>query len=214
MLLNEIVSSIIQILLFSIVPFVMVADHSEKKGIFLCMDRFEKSKRHFMEKSPCCNKPVYHVSVFTLYLTKDVETATSEFEGLGISALLPAFVYAVFHTSLPEELLFRGFLLKRLSHPFGFRAANIIQGLLFGLLHGAMFLIWRALPGRFLLYLSRAELPLRWDISMRRNRAVLSCRVGLSMQLQICCCCCCDVFIGLEEIFNMIRIVYNNLFYH
>ena len=140
MLLNEIVSSIIQILLFSIVPFVWWLITERKKESFYVWIGLKKASAISWKSLLVVTSLFIMVSVFTLYLTKDVETATSEFEGLGISALLPAFVYAVFHTSLPEELLFRGFLLKRLSHPFGFRAANIIQGLLFGLLHGAMFL--------------------------------------------------------------------------
>ena len=137
MLLNEIVSSIIQILLFSIVPFVWWLITARKKESFYVWIGLKKASAISWKSLLVVTSLFIMVSVFTLYLTKDVETATSEFEGLGISALLPAFVYAVFHTSLPEELLFRGFLLKRLSHPFGFRAANIIQGLLFGLLHGA-----------------------------------------------------------------------------
>lgn len=140
MLLNEIVSSIIQILLFSIVPFIWWLITARKKESFYVWIGLKKASAISWKSLLVVTSLFIMVSVFTLYLTKDVETATSEFEGLGISALLPAFVYAVFHTSLPEELLFRGFLLKRLSHPFGFRAANIIQGLLFGLLHGAMFL--------------------------------------------------------------------------
>lgn len=140
MLLNEIVSSIIQILLFSIVPFVWWLITARKKESFYVWIGLKKASAISWKSLLVVTSLFIMVSVFTLYLTKDVETATSEFEGLGISALLPAFVYAVFHTSLPEELLLRGFLLKRLSHPFGFRAANIIQGLLFGLLHGAMFL--------------------------------------------------------------------------
>lgn len=79
------------------------------------------------------------ISILTLYLIKDIETATSEFKGLGISALLPALIYAIFNTSLPEEIFFRGFLLKRLSNKFGFRIANVIQSIIFGLLHGIMF---------------------------------------------------------------------------
>ena len=140
MLLNEIVSSIIQILLFSIVPFVWWLITARKKESFYVWIGLKKASAISWKSLLVVTSLFIMVSVFTLYLTKDVETATSEFEGLGISALLTAFVYAVFHTSLPEELLFRGFLLKRLSHPFGFRAANIIQCLLFGLLHGAMFL--------------------------------------------------------------------------
>ena len=78
---------------------------------------------------------IYSYSLFDKRYWK----ATSEFKGLGISALLPALIYAIFNTSLPEEIFFRGFLLKRLSNKFGFRVANVIQSTIFGLLHGIMF---------------------------------------------------------------------------
>ena len=79
------------------------------------------------------------VSFITIYLIKDIETATSEFAGMGVSALLPALIYAIFNTALPEEILFRGFLLKRIASKFGYMIANIIQSTIFGLLHGFMF---------------------------------------------------------------------------
>lgn len=103
MLLNEIVSSIIQILLFSIVPFVWWLITARKKESFYVWIGLKKASAISWKSLLVVTSLFIMVSVFTLYLTKDVETATSEFEGLGISALLPAFVYAVFHTSLPEE---------------------------------------------------------------------------------------------------------------
>lgn len=65
--------------------------------------------------------------------------ATTEFAGLGVRAILPVIVYAVFNTAFSEELLFRGFLLKRIENKFGFFAGNTVQAVLFGLLHGVMF---------------------------------------------------------------------------
>lgn len=61
------------------------------------------------------------------------------FSGMGIVGLPSALIYAFIKTALSEEILFRGFLLKRLSNKFGFRIGNIVQSILFGLLHGAIF---------------------------------------------------------------------------
>jgi hypothetical protein len=61
------------------------------------------------------------LAAFILYTVKDIETATSDFAGLGVVAIPAIFVYAVFNTSFPEELLFRGFLLKRLSFLMGYK---------------------------------------------------------------------------------------------
>lgn len=78
---------------------------------------------------------------FILYTVKDIETATSDFAGLGVVAIPAIFVYAVFNTSFPEELLFRGFLLKRLEHKFGFGIANTVQAIIFGSIHGLTFFL-------------------------------------------------------------------------
>jgi len=77
--------------------------------------------------------------VLLLYLTKDIPSASSEFAGMGFSALPAIAVFSVFGTSLPEELLFRGFLLKRMSAKWRFGPANTVQALLFGLIHGLLF---------------------------------------------------------------------------
>lgn len=79
------------------------------------------------------------VSIGILYSLKGVDTATSKFSGMGIIGLPSALIYAFITTALSEEILFRGFLLKRLSNKFGFYIGNIVQSILFGLLHGVMF---------------------------------------------------------------------------
>ena len=48
-------------------------------------------------------------------------------------------IYAILKTGLAEEIVFRGFLLKRISNKFGFAAGNLIQSLLFGIMHGIFF---------------------------------------------------------------------------
>ena len=80
-------------------------------------------------------------SLLLPWITKGTEAAlaTARFSGLGWSALPAVAVYAVFSTAFWEEGLFRGFLLKRLAHRFGFPAGNAAQAVVFGLMHGVMF---------------------------------------------------------------------------
>lgn len=59
-----------------------------------------------------------------------------EFYGTGMTGLLSAFTYAFIKTGLSEEILFRGFIGKRASEKLGFVTGNILQGILFGLVHG------------------------------------------------------------------------------
>lgn len=143
MLVNKIISSIVEIVLISLVPFIwwlVTAKKKEKFIKWIGIKGIEKENQKVTWISTLVISLLFiPVSVYTLYIIKDIETATSEFKGLGISALLPALIYAVFNTSLPEEIFFRGFLLKRLSNQVGYRIANILQSMMFGLLHGIMF---------------------------------------------------------------------------
>ena len=47
---------------------------------------------------------------------------------------------ACFKTSLSEEILFRGFIAKRLIAKLGYQRGNILQATIFGLIHLALFL--------------------------------------------------------------------------
>lgn len=140
--LSKLVSSIVQLILFTAVPFIWWVVSARKKETFfhwLGLKKVEGGERIAVVKySLLAAVALAIVSVGLLIILKDVATATSDFDGKGIGALPAALVYAVFNTALPEEILFRGFLLKRLSAKLGFETANILQALVFGLIHGAM----------------------------------------------------------------------------
>ncbi|MDE6128882.1 MAG: CPBP family intramembrane metalloprotease, partial [Lachnospiraceae bacterium] len=136
MLVNKIISSIVEVILMGLVPFIWWLVTAKKKEKFLTWIGIKGIENENKKATLISILVIFllfiPVSIYTLYVIKDIETATSEFTGLGISALLPALIYAVFNTSLPEEIFFRGFLLKRLSNKVGFRIANIIQSSIFG----------------------------------------------------------------------------------
>lgn len=152
---QKLLSSIVQIVLFALIPFLWwVVTARKKSGFFpwIGLKRISSPKENKTALWIAGITAVFMaVSVFVLSTVKNVETATSEFSGLGVKALPAILVYAVLNTSFPEELLFRGFLLKRLSHQFGFPIGNAVQSLLFGLLHGAMFLARTDIPRAILI---------------------------------------------------------------
>lgn len=141
LLLNKVVSSIVQIIIFAIIPFIWWIITARKKCSFanwIGLKKAEGGKKTALAiVIVSCGFVL--VGTFTLLVLKDVEMATSDFNGLGIIAVPAIFVYAIFNTALPEEILFRGFLLKRIANKFGFVIANIIQAVVFGLMHGVMF---------------------------------------------------------------------------
>ena len=139
---SKLISSIIQIFLFSLIPFIWWLITARKKCGFLNwigLKKPEGDKHKTLFWGAGVSAVFLILSVVILYFVKGVETATSDFSGLGVPAIPAILIYAVLNTALPEEILFRGFLLKRISNKFGFTIGNIIQAALFGLLHGVMF---------------------------------------------------------------------------
>lgn len=142
LLINKLVSSIVQIIIFAIIPFlwwIVTARKKQKFVEWIGIKKITGGKKTIIS-IVIISVAFLLLGAFTLYVLKDVEMATSDFEGLGAVSIPAIFVYAILNTSFPEEILFRGFLLKRLSNRFGFVVANIIQSIIFGLMHGVVFI--------------------------------------------------------------------------
>lgn len=140
---QKIINSVIQIVLFTLIPFLWWLATARKKESFfqwIGLKSIETDKKNTLAIQIAVTTGVFLIiSALMLYSTRDIETATSEFSGLGFIALPSIVIYAVLNTAFPEEILFRGFILKRVAHRFGFTIGNIVQSVLFGLLHGFLF---------------------------------------------------------------------------
>ena len=158
-MLNELIGAVVQVLLFALVPLIFWFVTARKKESFCKWIGLEK---------PACKetwKAVLLTSLVALLyigamamcvriLPEGITTAGSMFAGQGISALPSLFFYAFLRTALSEELLFRGFILKRVQDIKGFAVGNIVQALLFGLMHGIPFgIVTRSISALFLLTL-------------------------------------------------------------
>ena len=144
-LIQQMTNALIQIVLFMLLPFIWWFVTARRKSSFLDWIGFKPLKdtgNHKMSLWIFLGLLSFTIfSYLVLYtIVKDLKTATSSFSGLGFQALPAVLIYSLFQTSLPEELLFRGFLLKRFSVRLPFGVANAIQAALFGLLHGLMFI--------------------------------------------------------------------------
>jgi len=69
-------------------------------------------------------------------LTETDGFVAGELYGTGMIGLFSAFSFAFIQTGLSEEILFRGFIGKRASQKWGFVTGNMLQAILFGLVHG------------------------------------------------------------------------------
>ena len=121
-------------------------------------------------------------------------TVQSSYAGMGWSAFPSAFLFGIIQTGLSEEILFRGFLAKRLISRFGFATGNLPQGLVFGLLHGAMFFLVTTLLKALIITLITGFS----DGWQKKQQAALSFPDGWFTESGICCSLwqrhsdCCD----------------------
>ena len=71
-----------------------------------------------------------------IILPNTVQLTSQRFFHRGIEVIFPILIFSFIKTGLSEEIFFRGFLGKNLIKKFGFGFGNLIQSLIFGLLHG------------------------------------------------------------------------------
>ena len=144
-LVQQMLDALIQIALFALLPFVWWLIRARRKSPFLEWIGLKPLKDTGSRKIwlwILLGSLFFWVLSFLLVYSavKNLDTATSNFSGLGFQALPAILIYGLFQTALSEELLFRGFLLKRLASRLSFVVANTIQAALFGLIHGLMFI--------------------------------------------------------------------------
>lgn len=143
LLFQTILNSVLQLILFLIIPLIWWSISIRKKqafGEWIGLKPMDSRKGSPLWTWIIMTTVAFMIiSMFILYKLKDVPTATDQFAHLGIRGIPSLFIYAVLNTALPEEILFRGFLLKRLANKWGFQWANSIQAGVFALIHGWLF---------------------------------------------------------------------------
>lgn len=141
---SKLMNGILELLIVSFIPFITWLIWSRKKVGFF--DWIGLKKVENQQKGRLVLTIFGFTLLFTLFSVVVFswfdfsKTATADFSGKGIGALPAILAYAILGTALPEEIFFRGFLLKRVQGKLGFLGANLVQSLLFGLIHALMFI--------------------------------------------------------------------------
>ena len=141
---SKLISGIMELLIVSVIPFITWLIWSRKKvGFFdwIGLKKVESQKKRQLLLTILGISLLFLLFSIVVFSWFDSsKTATADFSGKGIGALPAILVYAFLGTALPEEIFFRGFLLKRLQSKLGFLGANLVQSLLLGLIHALMFI--------------------------------------------------------------------------
>lgn len=145
MFVSELLGAVLQAILFLMIPFIwwmLTARRSE--GFFAWLGL--KKIHHTGKWLHTAIITVLTVAVYGMLMSllmsvysDGITAAGSSFAGMGMAALPAVIAYDFIRTGFSEELLFRGFLLKRISEKWGFAVGNTVQALLFGALHGIPF---------------------------------------------------------------------------
>jgi len=149
-MINEIIETILQVFIFSLIPFlVFVIKKKTVKG-FLNYIGLKKSNSKANGLAILASL-IFLAPMLLLTLTSEAfqeimfdpnsitgKLRTMEF---GANAIIVLLIIAIFKTAFAEEILFRGFIAKRLISVFGFKKGNLFQAIIFGILHTLLFAI-------------------------------------------------------------------------
>lgn len=141
-IINVILEAIVQVILFSIIPFIWWFITSRRKEKFLSWIGLKKPViegsliKLILLIGIVSIADILSMSIIMTQLMSGIDTATSQFSNQGIKSLPSILAFAIIKTGLSEEIFFRGFLAKRFIHKFDFKVGNTIQAFLFGIIHG------------------------------------------------------------------------------
>lgn len=141
MFIQVIINALVQVILFAAIPYLYWLIKYRKEEKFLVWIGLKKavfsSNKRALLFSVLSFAILLSSGILLLSIIDDKSIlANAQFASMGLGSILLVLVYAIVQTGLSEEVLFRGFLLKRFANRWGFVAANGIQASLFGLLHG------------------------------------------------------------------------------
>ncbi len=145
--LTEIISAFLQLLLFSLIPLTYYwVRQRTLSGFLRFVGLFTPVSRGYAYGLIvglllfASTSSVFYVFGL-LEVLKSPGTISGNIRALngGWETAAVVFIASVITTGLSEEVLFRGFIAKRLFDIVGFARGNLVQALLFGVLHGIIF---------------------------------------------------------------------------
>ncbi|WP_022766339.1 CPBP family intramembrane glutamic endopeptidase [Butyrivibrio sp. XPD2006] len=138
MTLGELFSAVVQIILFSLIPFIWWLVTARKKESFFSWIGLKKpvgNRRNILIWIVCVFV-ICEAAGFLLYnLFMKADWNQQGYAGVGAAGIPAAIIFSYIHTAFSEEILFRGFLQKRLQKQFGFAVGTFIQSFVFGAIH-------------------------------------------------------------------------------
>lgn len=147
-MINEIISAVLQVLVFTLIPFIVyLITHRKAKGFFEYIG-LKAAPKKALFLALATSLIFLAGGLFLAFVSDQVRevlinppSVTGKIREMGFqpASVFTLIVIAWFKTSLSEEILFRGFIAKRLVNRFGFQLGNILQAVIFALIHLLLF---------------------------------------------------------------------------
>lgn len=146
---NEIISTTIQVALFTLIPFIFFLFRKDKNVTFLNYIGLVKPTKKSVSYILLASILFLIGGLVLIFLDESIKQAvlsppsvTGILRTMGLSgtSIIILLIVAIFKTALAEEILFRGFIAKQSTNKFGFKTGNLIQAIIFGVIH--LFLFW------------------------------------------------------------------------
>lgn len=143
LLINQIISSILQVLIFLSIPFLWYCiTQKQFQGFWQWIGI--KPTPHLSVKYISATF-FYYLTIFIVFCIWLYQSGNIHYQGFTIESfqqtgwsfqtILIVLIWAIIQTALSEEIFFRGFLCKLVCTWFGEKVGNGIQALLFGSIH-------------------------------------------------------------------------------
>ena len=145
---SELIDAIFQVLIFTLIPFIVyLIKHKRAKGFLNYIGLKKSTRKANILAIVACLLFAAPPLILTLIsgdfkeIMLNPSSITGKFNQMefGINSIFILLVMAIFKTAFAEEILFRGFIAKRLISKIGFQKGNILQALLFGIIHMGLF---------------------------------------------------------------------------
>ncbi|MEO0473945.1 MAG: CPBP family intramembrane glutamic endopeptidase [Bacteroidota bacterium] len=148
-MINIIFSALMQLLVLSVLPFIVYLTRYRKAAGFGAYIGLKPSPLRASLLAllislglglPMLLITKYNPSFFEIMTDPKSVTGQIRRMGFGANAIIAILFTALVKTALAEEILFRGFIAKRLIALTNFFWGNLIQAFLFGIMHSLLFL--------------------------------------------------------------------------
>lgn len=142
MLEQLILNTVVQWLLFLVIPVLVYLIFFRKKTkflLFLGLKKHEKTRNGLLLKLSIIS--IVYVAISIFWANKynmggdDIRLLSFQKTGLSIKTLMIIFIQSIIQTSFLEEIVFRGFLINAFKDKLGFNSSNHIQAVIFTGIH-------------------------------------------------------------------------------